>query len=264
MVNYRTPDDLTAFIRAFAKVQYEVPCTLHVVNVDPLEADQHAAEVELEAITVPTSFVYFPSNVGYAFACNSVANAVREDSEARQTIAFFNADTRLTPGVLDHCHWHLHQNSDWGILSPRQVDDDGLITHAGIYGTREAPSFEGRWKAKDSGQFNELRTDCVTVSGAAYFVKRRVWDALTDCDIYREAAPLAQGAFLPTPHFYEETFCSYHAIEHGWKVVYDGRVGMIHRWHKASPVGGIAQRVYMPQSRELFRAACDLHGIPHD
>jgi GT2 family glycosyltransferase len=138
-----------------------------------------------------------------------------------------------------------------------------LITHAGIFGTNDKPALRG-WKRPDDGQFDEIRDDALSVSGSAYFIKRLCWDELTNCSKYRKIAPDAVGAFLPTPHYYEETFCSYHAREHGWKVVYDGETSMVHKWHKASPVGGVAEKKHMPESRKMFRAACDMHGITHD
>jgi hypothetical protein len=101
------------------------------------------------------------------------------------------------------------------------------------------------------------------VSGSAYFIKRKVWDFLTECPTYREVAPKARGAFLPTSHYFEETFCSYHAQAHGWKVMYYGPVVIRHEWHQASPVGGWAERQF-PVSQKYFREACGRHGIPCD
>jgi GT2 family glycosyltransferase len=263
VVNYQTPGDLSDFIGAFAQVQWEVPASLHVVCVEATEQDVVACDEALDKVEVSTSVTTWPSNLGYARACNAAAHMVSELDIARATIAFFNADTRLQPGVLDACHWELHDHQDWAVVGPRQVDDDGCITHAGIFGTLERPSFDGRWKQKDVGQFNEIRDDCVSVAGSAYFVKRQVWDELAACPKYREIAPEAEGAFLPTQHYYEETWLSYHALAHGWKIAYHGEVGMVHKWHQASPVGDIERKI-LPQSRALFRSACDSHGIAHD
>lgn len=263
VVNYRTPDDLRGFIKSFAAVQFEVPATLFVVNVEPLEADADAVDEALEDVVVPVGYALCPTNIGYAKACNQAATAIAGFNRPRRTLAFFNADTRLAPGVLDHCHWTLHQNDDWGIIGPKQVNDAGEITHAGVFGTNKRPLLRG-WKEPDAGQYDEIRDDAVSVSGSAYFVKRSCWDELSACPTYKEIAPEALGAFLPTQHYYEETWCSYHAREHGWKVVYDGEVSMIHRWHQASPVGGVAEKKHMPASRIMFRDACDRHGIERD
>lgn len=263
VVDYQTPQDLAEFVDGFAAVQWEVPASLHVVLVDPNEDILYVDEA-VDGVEVPISVTVWPSNIGYARSCNAAAEMVENMAIARQTIAFFNADTILKPGVLDACHWELHQHSDWAVVGPRQVDEEGRITHAGIYGTFEKPSFADRWMKKDVGQFNELRDDCVSVAGSAYFVKRIAWDELTRCSKFQEVAPKANGAFLPTQHYYEETWFSYHAQAHGWKVAYHGGVQMVHKWHRASPVGGDAEKRYLPESRKAFRAACDAHGIAHD
>lgn len=258
VVNYQTPGDLDGFLSSYQAANLDVPHSLHVVNVQPTEADVDV--VEHWANFFPFLYTSHDENVGYARACNS-AVAIPD----RECVAFFNADTRLDIGVVEECHGTLMERPDWGVLGPRQVDDFCRITAGGIFGTREAPSFDGRWMDLDRGQYNDVRDDCVSISGSAYFIKRSVWDSLTNCPHYQSVPNMETpvGAFLPTPHYYEETYCSYHAIEHGYKVVYYGPARMVHRWHNASPVGGYAEKV-MPQSRELFRRACDWHGIPHD
>jgi hypothetical protein len=132
---------------------------------------------------------------------------------------------------------------------------------AGIFGTNAAPVHRG-WNEIHRGQYLDV-SDAVTVSGSAYFVKRTVWEELANCSLYREVAPDAAGAFLPTPHYYEETWASYHCREHGYRVIYYGPITMVHKWHQASPVGGWAEQ-QMPASRELFRRACVHHGIACD
>lgn len=269
VVNYRTPDDLTRFVNAFAEVQWEVPSSLHICNVDPAAEDIEACEAiaRSQVIEVPYTYSQTNGNIGYAKTCNLVAKSLGERKAARATIAFFNADTVLKPGVLDACHWELQNNPKVAVVGPKQVDTQSRITHAGIFGTEAAPQLRG-WKQKDAGQFDEFRTDAVSVSGSAYFVKRLAWDELTACTTYQQATTAlmeaeAHGAFLPTQHYYEETFCSYHARAHGWQVAYHGGVSMIHEWHRASEVGGEMDK-QMPVARAAFRMMCDAHQIPHD
>lgn len=260
VVSYRTPGDLVAFAQSFTEVAHEVPCSLYVINVAPELDDEMAAEgiPPLLPDDMDTNYVMFKENVGYNIACNEVASISK-----REIIAFFNADTRLRPGVLGGMYHEMLAHPMWGVAGPRQIDDYNRITHAGIYGTRAEPSFDGRWQQQDEGQFTEIRDDCVSVSGSAYFVRRELWEELTNCLFYRVAAPLALGAFLPTAHYYGETFCSYHAIEHGYQVAYVGSLLMTHKWHQASPVGGWAEE-NMSSSQEEFRKACFVHSIPCD
>lgn len=258
VVNYRTPGDLTAFLESLKRHPPTCRFTVGVENVEPTDADMTAGRL-VAAIpeAVQANLTTHTSNIGYARACNYGAFGGVHD-----TIALFNADVELTEGALDDCRGALHFNPRWGILGPRQIDEQGRLTHAGIFGTLAQPSLRG-WRQRDRNQYSAPRDDAVSVSGSAYFVKRAVWDELATCSVYQAVAPDAVGAFLPTPHYYEETWCSYHAQAHGYKVVYYGPVQVMHRWHRASPVGGHAEKM-MPISRDMFRQACDAHGIPHD
>lgn len=260
VVNFHTPSDLEGFIASYAAFPPSCWNTLFVVNVDSSEAeDRQAMEALLSAnFNYRTSWNYVPTekNVGYSGAVNWAAS-----SGNNEFIAAFNADTRITPGVLDKCLDHMEAQPGIGVLGPRQVDDQNRLTHAGIVGTESEPRFRC-WLDDDRGQFDDI-IDAITVSGSAYFVRRETWQELTDCPIYQGLHPDAIGAFLPTPHYYEETWASYHARAHGWSVVYYGAAKMIHRWHKASPVGGWAEQ-QVTTSQKMFRAACDAHGIAHD
>jgi GT2 family glycosyltransferase len=228
--------------------------TLTVVNVEASRDDIRVTRSLEDCPAV--SVLNLTTNVGYAGACNAAATI--GDCEV---IALFNADTELRPGVVDRCYELLMQNADWGVVGPKQVSLEGKITHGGIFGTLDAPKHRG-WHEQDRGQYRDVE-EAVTVAGSAYFIKRTVWDELTACPLYQDVAPHAAGAFLPTKHYYEETFASYHAQAHGHKVVYVGDTSMIHAWHKASPVGGASDQ-QMPESRRYFRLACDHHDIAHD
>jgi hypothetical protein len=270
--NYRTPNDLYEFVKAFEAVQWEVPCSLHIANVDPLETDieickRIVSEIE---IGVPVTYSEMKENVGYAVTCNAIAHRLRTMGVERSTIAFFNADTRLRPGVLDACHWELSVTPKLAVIGPKQVNAEGRITHAGIFGTNEEPKLRG-WQEVDDGRYDELRLDAVSVAGSAYFVKRLAWDELAACEDYWAAAlrhidkyPL--GAFLPTQLFYEETFLSYHARHHGWQVGYHGNVSMVHEWHQSVKAnhGPNGAHKFTPTARAQFRSVCDDHGIAHD
>lgn len=256
VVNYRTPDDLQGFMDSYDKYSGRISSTCYIVNVDPTEQDDKLAHYFVESALNPVVYVKHEENVGYARAVNSAAKL-----GTAPIIAIFNADVRFTERSLDEMYQAFIVNGSWGIAGPRQIDDRGRITHAGIIGTLKNPKHRG-WREPNSEKFGDIR-EVVSVSGSAYFIRRKIWDELTACPLYREFCPEAEGAFLPTPHYYEETFCSYHAQAHEHLVMYYGPVTMVHRWHKASPLGGQAEKL-MPESRKLFRAACDHHGIPHD
>lgn len=255
VTNYHTMDDLHNFLMSYG--HDSVKSSLWVMNVEGTDEEGSLTQKWLEKIDGERQHFAFPNNIGYAKSCNS--GATMGD---REVIAFFNADTQLYSNTLSKCHDALMANPDWGIVGPLQVNSDGQITSGGIYGTPTAPTHPA-WMKRNPQDYRDAR-DAVTVIGSAFFIKRSVWNELYNCEIYREQYPNATGAFLETPHYYEETYCCYHAREHGWKVVFYGPAMMVHEWHKASPVGGAAEKTYMPISKQMFRDACAYHSIECD
>lgn len=252
VVNYHTPHDLAAFLASLDRFPPTTCATLTVVDVET--TDTEPATIEWAAGTARRIAV--SDNIGYARACNLGAQDGTGD-----IIGLFNADIEATAHAIDFCTAALVASDDWGALGPCQVDTRNRIRHAGIFGSNAAPVHRG-WNEIHRNQYVDIR-EAVTISGSAYFIKRRVWDELTACPLYRDIAPDATGAFLPTSHYYEETYCSYHAREHGHRVMYYGPVTMVHKWHQASPVGGWAE-LQMPISREYFRKACAHHMMACD
>jgi GT2 family glycosyltransferase len=258
VVNYHTDDLLHDFIDSYWKSMFE-GCTLTVVEVDPGNFPKayhvhNGMHDVLEQYGPINDLIEFDSNVGYARACNAGAQHGQND-----VILFANADTVLNPEALRQCYEALDLNVQWGVLGPRQVDDQGFITAGGIFGTDTNIGQRG-WQELDHGQYSDIREDAKSVSGSLYFIKRHVWEQLTNCEYMQRAYPHIEGAFIPTPHYYEETCCSYHARAHGWKIVFFGPAKMIHLWHRASPHGGAAD-MKVEESKEMMRSFCRLHGI---
>lgn len=247
VVSYKTPDLLEDFCASYQRHAFD-GCTLAVVEVtlDSPYASQIAEKYGAE-------YVMFQENVGYARACNEGARDGIND-----VILLANADTVLTAGLLE-CYMALMGRPDWGILGPRQVDEHGRFTAGGIFGTETSIGQRG-WQENDVGQYSDVREDAMSVSGSLYFIKRKVWQELTDCRYMQKAYPCIEGAFIPTPHYYEETACSYHARAHGYKIVFYGPVQMIHHWHKASVHGGWADR-QVETSKAMMRQFLGSHGI---
>jgi GT2 family glycosyltransferase len=259
VVNYKSPGDLWAFLNSYNNVKPQLPHALHVVNVQPEDGDRRVAQEWAQEFR----FLYteHDNNVGYATACNLAVQL-----PDREAVAFFNADTKLEWGVLETCHAELMRHDDWGVLGPRQVNEANRITSAGVFGTMSSPSLRG-WQEIDDGRtYSDIRPDAVSVSGSAYFVKRSVWDELKDCQYYMGCpevwARKPRGAFLPTQHYYEETYLSYHAQAHDYKVVYYGPTRMVHNW--SSEDASDASTLYWKDSQDLFRAACEFHDMEHD
>lgn len=265
VTNYRTPDDLHRFCESVQKFAPKDPWSLTIINVSPLPADM--AVGERWADKLGAGHCWFEVNIGYGRACNEGAcRALWPPDTSEGVLAFFNADVILTRRAVDNCVEGLLSRSDWGVLGPRQVNNQGKLTHAGIFGTHTKPQHRAWLAAAKSSQYTDVRDDAITVSGAAYFIRRSLWDELCSCPIFRQVAPEARGAFLPTPFYYEETWVSYHAYAHGKGVVYWGQDTLIHKWQQAVITNKKQAwaALMFEQSGQRFREACDAHGIPRD
>lgn len=202
------------------------------------------------------SLVY-NNNVGYAEACNQLAAMGNCDN-----IALLNGDVWFTSQNVVDLDRFLRTHSDVAVVGPKSRNEACQINHAGIDGTNERP-YHRSWMKEDVGDvFHRDVVPMVSVSGSAFFVNRSIWNELKDCPIYQSLHPGA-GAFLPTRHYYEETWFAYHARAHGYNVMYNGEVSIGHTWHASSPVGGEADKEFQV-SRAMFREACDAHGILRD
>lgn len=215
-------------------------------------------------------------NIGYSAACNYLASEGEGD-----IIGLLNCDVWLDSYDIDEIQVFFDDNPEVAIMGPKQRDENGHITHAGIFGTNDRPRHRG-WKTPDpNDQFHRDTIEATTISGSAYFVRRSVWDELTNDEEYQlvfknaaiNAANVLQidpsyyldapGAFLPTPHYFEETFCSYYARHRGYKVFYNGKISIGHSWHASSEIGGPMDGMFKV-SQAIFRKACDDLGILHD
>lgn len=206
--------------------------------------------------------IFFNQNIGYSAACNQLAS-----KGSNSIIGLLNADVWMTNEDVTKVCKIFNQEKDIHILGPKQRDEYGLIRHAGIVGSNTKPKHRGWMEPDPADSLYKDRINCVTVSGSAYFIRRSVWNALTNNEKYREIYPDAKGAFLPTPHYYEETWCSYFARHLGYNVVYDGSISIGHSWHASSPKPGEGYSHADAQfklSQSIFRKACDYIGIERD
>lgn len=250
VVNYRTYDLLQALVNSYEEFPPKTDSHLTIIDVDSTE--------EFDSLSLPTSVSSVRSdwNMGYALACNY--GAFTTDSDV---ICFLNADTRFVDDkCVDYCVNFLLEHDDVAIVGPLQYDSDGMCTHAGIMGSLHNHVDNG-WRDTDIDKYR-YDSKAVSVSGSAFFIKRSVWSAMTNCEIYRSLHPDVVGAFLPTQHYYEETALAYHVQAHGYEVWYLGNAEMIHEWHKSSPVGSSVD-FYQGEAKAMFLEFCNAHGLGH-
>ena len=258
VVNYNTRPLLNRFLDCLHHDLHQVEKVWNLYIADNNSPDDSVDWLKYNFSRYKINKFYDNENIGYSSACNQLAATGNG-----KIIALLNADVWMSSLDLCKIEKIFNDNPDIHILGPKQRDESGFITHAGIIGTNTAPKHRG-WREHDTKDIlYKDRIPCVTVSGSAYFIRREVWNALWNDKQYREMFPGATGAFLPTPHYYEETWCSYFARHRGYNVVYDGSISIGHSWHKSSNVGGEADSKFSI-SREIFRKACDTIGIERD
>lgn len=218
-------------------------------------------------------YVIHSANVGYAFACNRLATKGTGD-----IIALLNSDVWMSNDDVVAAQKFFDENPDVAIMGPKQRDEQGYITHAGIFGTNKAPKHRG-WKVHDPHDklYRDV-VDAVTISGSAYFIRREVWDTLSSGLQYREiydriARETAEilgvepefnyGAFIPSGMYYEETGCSYIARHNNYRLVYNGEISIGHSWHGSIKTGSKMDRLFKVSAKQFARALDEL-GIEHD
>lgn len=257
-VAYQAHDETLAMLQS-ASLNISIPFTLTIINnaspdprISPLIARGRAL-VESNPHCVRYQWLDSNTNLGYARACNRGARC-----GTAPVLGLLNCDIQFLPGEMEKilAAFELPENHDVGVIGPRTTSSSGLLTHAGIIKKPNGRDEHRFWLVPD-GPFAHDSLDVPTVSGATYFVRRKAWEELTACEVFQKVSDGAQGAFLPTRHFYEETWCSYHSWSHGWRVRYEGSAHLIHEWHRSSPVGSIK----LTEAEAQFREACRLHDI---
>lgn len=268
VVSYRTPNDLSGFCASLIANPPSVPYTVRIYNVSPqardlVEAQHYVQLFRCQPLCERAEEIGSEANVGYGTAVNTCAKRGK-----KKVFVAFNADVAITEGSLDSIYEAMMANPTWGVVGPRQIESRmGTITHGGIVGPPDRPRFR-TWHTHTSG-FDDVLDDVPTVMGAAYFVNRACWDELCQCQPYQEFVihnfdTFNFGAFLPTKLYYEETFCSYHARQHGWKVVYFGAVTIVHEWHRSiqEHMTPDEDSLVIHDSQLVFRKACAaVHGM---
>jgi GT2 family glycosyltransferase len=250
MVNYKTYDLMDNFIKSYEK--FTPQSNPRLIIIDNETNSEKLYKVDTSSATV----FPFKENLGYAKACNFGASLSDSDY-----IAFLNSDTEfINDDCVDKCVEYMDNNPDVAVVGPMQYASDGKITHGGILGSNEKPQHRG-WGSKNKQEYRDIQ-EAVTVSGSAYFTRRKVWEEMMQCNIYKEMFPDSVGAWPPFKHFFEETLYSYHVTAHDYKCVYLGTAEMIHEWHKSSPLG--SQDDNFKNGQKSFREFCERHGILHD
>lgn len=274
IVSYNAADKLERLLDSLINHNDTSLFNIHIADNDSTDRSRDIIESYCEQGHIANA-LYNP-NIGYSAACNQLASL-----GTGNVVGLLNSDVWFPSGTITQLVDSFNSHPDVAIIGPKQRDENGHITHAGIIGSNTEPKHRG-WHVEDKQDklFKDF-IECVTVSGSAYFVRSDVWKTLssnqTYVELYNKFAEISAlklkvhpmywkdniGAFLSTPHYYEETWCSYYARHLGYKVCYDGNISIGHSWHGSHAKGSYMDNMFKV-SQEMFRMACDKFGIERD
>ena len=186
--------DCLRSIRAHTQV------TNHIILVDNGSSDGTVEAVRGLGFKDMT-IVANARNAGYAKACNQGIHA-----GSSPYIVLMNSDVVVTPGWLSPLIACMQSDPQIAVVGPKMVDRAGRITGAGIVGTNARHYPRGLLEPDRPGIYED-QEDCISVTGAAYLIRRDLLATL--------------GMFDENYFFYfEETDYSFQARSKGFRVVY--------------------------------------------
>jgi N-acetylglucosaminyl-diphospho-decaprenol L-rhamnosyltransferase len=210
IVNYRTPDDVSASIASVERTGGDV--VADIVVVDNASGDGSARLLRQRHPTVRV--VERPRNDGFAGGVNAGFAAC-----TAPYVLVLNPDTEARPGALAALRDHLRQNPSLGVVGPVLLDPDGaprldsykalptlwsVFTGAffplgrALMGTRFHPELRSR---RDSAKGGGVPRVC----GSAMAIRREAFDA---------AGPFDEGFFL----YFEDVEWQGRVIDRGWDI----------------------------------------------
>lgn len=189
--------------------------------------DNHSGDGTVEAVREahPAARVWaLTENAGFSVANN---HALRETTAPY--VLVLNPDTELRAGVLDHLLDRMDSDPTIGMCGCRLVQRDGTFDHAakrsfptpaaalahftGIGRRADASEGLAQYRAPEVGEHDVGDVDAI--NGAFMLVRR---EALEQVGLFDE------GYWL----YMEDLDWCRRFHEHGWRVVYDGRVTALH------------------------------------
>jgi GT2 family glycosyltransferase len=218
IVNYRTPEDVSASIASIERTGADI--VAEIVVVDNASGDGSAALLRERhpAIRVLEQ----EENRGFAAGVNAGFRA-----SSAPHVLVLNPDTEVLPGALAALRDHLRANPRVGVAGPVLLEPDGAVrldSYKGLpslwslfcgaffplggvlLGTRFHPELRAR---RDSDRGGPVPRVC----GSAMAIRRETFD---------EAGPMDEGYFL----YFEEVDWQRRAAERGWgiEIVPESRV----------------------------------------
>jgi glycosyltransferase involved in cell wall biosynthesis len=259
--NYNTKDKLKRLLDTLHSDHEDDVWNLYVADNGSQDGSYEWLESVREDYDIKA--IFKNPNVGYGAAINGMAALSGSD-----LVCALNGDTWFSTKDIIRSVQTFADYPEQAIMGPKQMDEQARIRHGGIVGENTNLTQRGWGEYDPNNILYKYREEVPTISGSIYFSRRSVWEEMAKCSVYANEIlgkeNYTQALLGNVHHFYEETWLSYHARHHGYKIFYDGTITMGHSW--AASTGGPQPilREYFLESQKEFRRACQIHGIEHD
>lgn len=203
VVTYNAKDKLKACLASIRRHTKRSSYTLTVV-------DNHSTDGTygfLKDLGGDMNIIRAVANKGFSYAAN-----VGLKNTSSEYVALVDDDVEVTPGWLDGLSHHLQRRKDAGIVTGKIVFPNDYIFCAGFFLKRMTSLgiFE-----KDMGQHDAVR-ECDAFAGPCWLMRRSV---------VRDVGYFDEKYF---PCQYEDIDYCIRARLAGYKIIYDGRIRIIH------------------------------------
>lgn len=262
VVNYNTRELIQRLVHCLNEDWEPGVWSLHIMDNGSTDGSREVLERMFSIPELHIDSLEFGENVGYAKSINKLSHA-----DDQEFLCAVNADTWFSTQHVKSVIESFQTKPNAAVIGVKQMDEQARIRHGGIFWDGVKNPVHRGWSERDP--FDAKYKDCLkcwTVSGSIYYMRRSVWDQLASDPLYKKFVPDAEGAFLPTPLYFEETFFSVHAQKHGYEVWYDGTVPTAgHTWNASTGESHNERSVELfREARQMYVATCNLLGIEHE
>lgn len=262
VVNYNTKDLIQRLVHVL-NAEYEPGVwKLHIIDNGSTDGSKEILDRMFAIPELHIDSLTHGENVGYAKAINRLSHMDNEEY-----LCAVNADTWFSTRHVKQVIESFKEKPNAAVIGVKQMDEQARIRHGGIFWDKQSRPVHRGWSEMDplDAKYKDAK-QCWTVSGSIYYMRRDVWNEVYEDPTYKEIAPEAEGAFLPTPFYFEETFFSQVVQHKGYEVWYDGIIETAgHTWNASTgKTHDDRLRSLFTESRGIYMRACDLFGIEHE
>ena len=231
LVNFRGAEDTIGAIEHLTETGWP-EARLEIIVVENSSGDDSAAQIRARAPQV--KLVETSSNLGFAGGCNfGVAHSSGE------YVAFLNNDAKPHPDWIRAAVERFEESPSVGAVASRVLDWDGnLVDYVGSAMTWFGQGYKP-FTAQPVPAYANVRRDVLFGTGAAMFVRRSVFDALTGFD---------ERYFM----FFEDVDFGWRLNLRGWRFAYEPASLAYHKHHASMSSFGSFKETYLLERNAIF------------